>query len=79
MVNPDDIANAITDETVMGILEKEIGSVFIHVLEDAGVYKWQPGTIKENRQPTSPERKPEMAHAPRWPNVSARASSALAR
>ena len=29
----------ITDENVKAILEKEVGKVFIHVLEDAGVYK----------------------------------------
>ena len=29
----------ITDENVMDILENEVGKVFIHVLEDAGVYK----------------------------------------
>lgn len=29
----------ITDNNVMNILEKEVGKVFIHVLEDAGVYK----------------------------------------
>ena len=28
-----------TEENVMGILEKEIGKVFVHVLEDAGVFK----------------------------------------
>ena len=31
--------SAITDETVMDILHKEIGDVFMQVLEDAGVYK----------------------------------------
>ncbi len=31
--------DVITDENVMDILEKEIGIVFTHVLEDAGVYK----------------------------------------
>ena len=30
---------AITKDTVMGILHKEIGDVFMQVLEDAGVYK----------------------------------------
>ena len=29
----------ITEENVKEILEKEVGKVFIHVLEDAGVYK----------------------------------------
>ena len=29
----------ITEENVMGILQKEVGIVFTHVLEDAGVYK----------------------------------------
>lgn len=28
-----------TEENVMGILEKEVGQVFVHVLEDAGVFK----------------------------------------
>ena len=31
--------DSITPENVMKILEKEIGIVFTHVLEDAGVYK----------------------------------------
>ncbi len=31
--------DAITRENVMGILEKEVGIVFTHVLEDAGVFK----------------------------------------
>ena len=29
----------ITEENVLGILETEVGKVFVHVLEDAGVYK----------------------------------------
>ena len=29
----------ITEENVMDILKKEVGEVFVHVLEDAGVYK----------------------------------------
>ena len=29
----------ITEDNVMDILEKEVGKVFVHVLEDAGVYK----------------------------------------
>lgn len=36
----------ITEENVMRILEKEVGKVFIHVLEDAGVYK----CTKEGRE-----------------------------
>lgn len=31
--------DTITAENVMGILEKEIGQVFVGVLEDAGVFK----------------------------------------
>ena len=31
--------DAITEENVMSILEKEVGIVFTHVLEDAGVFK----------------------------------------
>lgn len=31
--------DAITEENVMNILEQEIGTVFVHVLEDAGVFK----------------------------------------
>ena len=34
--------DAITSENVMGILEKEVGIVFTHVLEDAGVFKCTP-------------------------------------
>ena len=29
----------ITEENVMDILQEEVGQVFVHVLEDAGVYK----------------------------------------
>ncbi len=29
----------ITEANVMEILKKEVGEVFVHVLEDAGVYK----------------------------------------
>ena len=29
----------ITEENVMEILQEEVGQVFVHVLEDAGVYK----------------------------------------
>lgn len=36
----------ITEENVMKILEKEVGEVFVHVLEDAGVYK----CTKEGRE-----------------------------
>ena len=32
----------ITEENVMDILKKEVGEVFVHVLEDAGVYKCTP-------------------------------------
>lgn len=32
----------INKDNIHGILEKEIGKVFIHVLEDAGVYKCTP-------------------------------------
>ena len=32
----------ITQENVMDILKKEVGKVFVHVLEDAGVYKCTP-------------------------------------
>ena len=38
--------NSITTENVMGILEREIGEVFVHVLEDAGVFK----CTKEGRE-----------------------------
>lgn len=31
---------SITEETIDQILEQEIGKVFVQVLEDAGVYKW---------------------------------------
>ena len=31
--------DGITEENVMDILKKEVGDVFVHVLEDAGVYK----------------------------------------
>ena len=34
--------DAITAETVMGILEQEVGKVFVSVLEDAGVFKCTP-------------------------------------
>lgn len=34
--------DAITSENVMAILEKEVGTVFTHVLEDAGVFKCTP-------------------------------------
>ena len=34
--------NTITEENVMDILKKEAGEVFVHVLEDAGVYKCTP-------------------------------------
>ena len=34
--------DAVTKENVMDILKKEIGNVFVHVLEDAGVYKCTP-------------------------------------
>ena len=30
---------SITKENVMDILQEEVGQVFVHVLEDAGVYK----------------------------------------
>ena len=32
----------ITEENVMDILKKEVGNTFVHVLEDAGVYKCTP-------------------------------------
>ncbi len=32
----------ITEENIMDILQKEVGNVFVHVLEDAGVYKRTP-------------------------------------
>ena len=32
----------ITENNVMDILKKEVGEVFVHVLEDAGVYKCTP-------------------------------------
>lgn len=38
--------DAITSENVMGILEQEVGIVFTHVLEDAGVFK----CTKEGRE-----------------------------
>ena len=38
--------NSITTENVMEILEREIGEVFVHVLEDAGVFK----CTKEGRE-----------------------------
>ena len=34
--------HAITAETVMGVLEQEVGKVFVSVLEDAGVFKCTP-------------------------------------
>lgn len=34
--------DAITEENVMGILEQEVGRVFVEVLEDAGVFKCTP-------------------------------------
>ena len=34
--------DAITSKNVMAILEKEVGTVFTHVLEDAGVFKCTP-------------------------------------
>ena len=34
--------NNITTNNVMDILKREIGAVFVHVLEDAGVYKCTP-------------------------------------
>lgn len=34
--------DAITEENVMGILEQEVGHVFVEVLEDAGVFKCTP-------------------------------------
>jgi UDPglucose--hexose-1-phosphate uridylyltransferase len=34
--------SSITRENVMDILKSEIGKVFVHVLEDAGVYKCTP-------------------------------------
>lgn len=34
--------DSITEENVMDILKKEVGDVFVHVLEDAGVYKCTP-------------------------------------
>lgn len=34
--------NAVTEENVMDILKEEVGIVFTHVLEDAGVYKCTP-------------------------------------
>ena len=34
--------DAITAETVMGVLEQEVGKVFVSVLEDAGVFKCTP-------------------------------------
>ncbi|MDO4260703.1 MAG: UDP-glucose--hexose-1-phosphate uridylyltransferase [Eubacteriales bacterium] len=33
---------SLTEENIDGILEQEIGKVFVQVLEDAGVYKWTP-------------------------------------
>ena len=32
----------ITKENIMDILQEEVGQVFVHVLEDAGVYKCTP-------------------------------------
>ena len=32
----------ITKDNVMDILQEEVGQVFVHVLEDAGVYKCTP-------------------------------------
>ena len=32
----------ITEENVMDILKEEVGITFVHVLEDAGVYKCTP-------------------------------------
>ena len=34
--------DAFTQEHIDGILKKEVGDVFVHVLEDAGVYKCTP-------------------------------------
>ena len=34
--------DSITKENIMEILKKEVGDVFVHVLEDAGVYKCTP-------------------------------------
>ena len=34
--------NAITEDNIDDIIQKEIGEVFMHVLEDAGVYKRTP-------------------------------------
>lgn len=34
--------DSITKENIMDILKKEVGEVFVHVLEDAGVYKCTP-------------------------------------
>ena len=34
--------DAFTQENIDGILKKEVGDVFVHVLEDAGVYKCTP-------------------------------------
>ena len=34
--------DSVTPENIMDILQKEVGIVFTHVLEDAGVYKCTP-------------------------------------
>ena len=34
--------DSVTPENIMDILQKEVGFVFTHVLEDAGVYKCTP-------------------------------------
>lgn len=34
--------DSVTQENIMDILKKEVGEVFVHVLEDAGVYKCTP-------------------------------------
>ena len=39
--------DSITKENIMEILKKEVGDVFVHVLEDAGVYKCTPEGIHE--------------------------------
>ena len=31
--------DSVTQDNIMDILQKEVGDVFVHVLEDAGVYK----------------------------------------
>ena len=40
----------ITKENVMDILQEEVGQVFVHVLEDAGVYKCTPEGRKAFRR-----------------------------